>query len=70
MQKKQPKDFLKSTEKTKPTSGKSGKAKHPSGLTMERWNWPFKTETERVVVAKWMKKQQKLSLETLPPALV
>jgi hypothetical protein len=23
---------------------------HPSGLTYERWNWPFKTELERQIV--------------------
>jgi hypothetical protein len=33
--------------------------KHPSGLTWERWNWPFKTQEERAIVAKWFKKQEK-----------
>jgi len=32
---------------------------HPSGLTMERWNWPFKTPQERELVARWFKKQEK-----------
>jgi hypothetical protein len=31
---------------------------HPSGLTMKRWNWPFKTAQERDTVAKWFKKEQ------------
>lgn len=30
--------------------------KHPSGMTMERWNWPFKTPEERKLVMKWYKK--------------
>jgi hypothetical protein len=28
---------------------------HESGLTMERWNWPFKTAEERMIVAKYFK---------------
>ena len=24
---------------------------HPSGLTMHRWLWPFKTDEERAIVA-------------------
>lgn len=27
---------------------------HPSGLTLTRWNFPFKTEAERVLVARWL----------------
>ena len=27
---------------------------HPSGLTWERWNWPFKTEYERVLVRQYL----------------
>ena len=30
---------------------------HPSGLTLERWNWPFKTEAERKLVAAYYKAQ-------------
>jgi hypothetical protein len=26
---------------------------HPSGLTWERWHWPFKTDAERAAIAKW-----------------
>lgn len=26
---------------------------HPSGLTLIRWNWPFKTVAEREQIAKW-----------------
>ena len=31
---------------------------HPSGLTMKRWEWPFKTQEERKKVAAWFKQQQ------------
>ena len=27
---------------------------HPSGLTLERWNWPFKTEAEREKIIAWL----------------
>ena len=27
---------------------------HPSGLTLQRWNWPFKTETERKQIQEWL----------------
>jgi hypothetical protein len=30
---------------------------HPSGLTLARWAWPFKTDAERVLVARWFAKQ-------------
>jgi hypothetical protein len=30
---------------------------HPSGLTLARWNWPFKTDAERAIVARWFRKQ-------------
>ena len=30
---------------------------HPSGLTMARWLWPFKTPEERKIVAAWFAKQ-------------
>jgi len=33
--------------------------KHPSGLTWERWEWPFKTPEERVLVAQWFRKEQR-----------
>jgi hypothetical protein len=26
---------------------------HPSGLTLARWNWPFKTAAEREHIARW-----------------
>jgi len=26
---------------------------HPSGLTLERWNWPFKTDAEREQIRLW-----------------
>lgn len=32
---------------------------HPSGMTFERWEWPFKTAEERQLVAKFFKQQQK-----------
>lgn len=37
--------------------------KHPSGLTMERWNNPFKTYEERQLVIKWNKKRDKIEAE-------
>lgn len=33
--------------------------KHESGLTMERWNWPFKTQEERQKVLAYYNKEQK-----------
>ena len=27
---------------------------HPSGLTWERWHWPFKTQAEREMIMRWM----------------
>jgi hypothetical protein len=27
---------------------------HPSGLTLERWNYPFKTADERALVRIWL----------------
>lgn len=27
---------------------------HPSGLTLARWNWPFKTDAERELVRIWL----------------
>ena len=27
---------------------------HPSGLTLARWYWPFKTPQEREIVRKWI----------------
>ncbi len=38
---------------------KSKQDKHPSGLTQERWDWPFKTTDEKVLVAQWFRKEQK-----------
>jgi hypothetical protein len=35
------------------------KEKHPSGLTQERWDWPFKTQQERALVAKYFKKLER-----------
>lgn len=32
---------------------------HPSGLTLERWNWPFKTPEERKKVAAWFAVQRR-----------
>jgi hypothetical protein len=26
---------------------------HPSGLTLERWHWLFKTAAEREQIARW-----------------
>lgn len=38
---------------------KHNDSKHPSGLTWERWNWPFKTPEERQLVAKYFNKQRR-----------
>ena len=27
---------------------------HPSGLTLTRWHWPFKTPAERAIIAAWI----------------
>ena len=32
---------------------------HPSGLTWARWNWPFKTDAERAIIARWFAKQDR-----------
>ena len=42
---------------TRPTSKGSGAALHPSGMTTDRWNWPFKTDSELSVAARWFKAQ-------------
>ena len=34
------------------------KANHPSGLTWERWNFPFKTPKEREQIELWLIKKQ------------
>jgi hypothetical protein len=36
---------------------------HKSGLTVDRWNWPYKTPEERELVAKWFKKQTKKEMD-------
>lgn len=36
---------------------------HPSGMTMQRWYWPFKTPQERELVAKYYKAQEKQKKE-------
>ena len=33
---------------------------HPSGMTQERWDWPFKTPEERKLVVKYFRKQGKV----------
>lgn len=38
---------------------KGKQAKHPSGLTWERWEWPFKSADERKLVAAYFKKNAK-----------
>ena len=32
---------------------------HPSGMTQERWDWPFKTPEERKLVAEYFRKLTK-----------
>jgi hypothetical protein len=31
---------------------------HPSGMTLARWRWPFKTPEERKLVAAWFAKEK------------
>lgn len=38
---------------------KNKEPRHPSGLTMVEWRWPFKTEQQRKKVAAWVKRQQR-----------
>jgi len=33
--------------------------RHPSGLTWERWHWPFHTPEERKLIARYFKSQEK-----------
>ena len=40
-------------------SSKTNKDMHPSGMTWERWEWPFKTPEERKLVIAYMKKYEK-----------
>jgi hypothetical protein len=37
--------------------------KHPSGLTWERWEWPFKTPQERQLVAKYFDRVKKVAVK-------
>lgn len=50
------------------------KNKHPSGLSWERWEWPFKTPDERKLVAAYFKRQakdqKKKQIEQLEEALL
>ena len=40
--------------------------KHPSGLTWQRWNWPFKTQAERKLVAAYFEKVKREQLPAAP----
>jgi hypothetical protein len=42
--------------------------KHPSGLTWERWNWPFKTPEERELVREYFALTSVENLEELEPS--
>lgn len=47
---------------------------HPSGLTYERWHWPYKTEEERKKVVEYLAQKRKHdvrdALERLGEALL
>jgi len=43
---------MKQDEKQKPQTIHT--EMHPSGLTMERWRFPFKTPEEREKIRQWM----------------
>jgi hypothetical protein len=53
---------------------KINKGMHPSGMTWERWEWPFKTPQERKLVIEYMKKfakqEQANALNKLGEALI
>ena len=36
---------------------KTSGGRHPSGLSQARWDWPFKTDNELSVAARWFCKQ-------------
>jgi hypothetical protein len=38
-------------------------SRHPSGLTWERWEWPFKTPQERQLVAKYFDRVKKAAVK-------
>lgn len=38
---------------------------HPSGMTLERWNWPFKTPDERKKVATYYKRNHRAEKQKL-----
>jgi hypothetical protein len=38
---------------------------HPSGMTMKRWEWAFKTPKERELVKKYFKNLKKEEMEKL-----
>jgi len=40
---------------------------HPSGLTQERWEWPFKTEEERAMIQAWLEGKPKDLLDDSIP---
>jgi hypothetical protein len=46
--------------------------KHPSGMSLARWNWPFKTPEEQQLAAKWFaqeaRRQRKQQLNDSEPA--
>jgi hypothetical protein len=31
---------------------------HPSGLTWERWHWPWKMPQERAMIQQWMQRKK------------
>jgi hypothetical protein len=39
------------------TSAVTTKELHPSGLTMERWNQPFKMPHERKMIQQWLQRR-------------
>ena len=42
---------------------------HPSGMTMQRWNSPFKTPEERQLVVLWFKKNAEQEKKAMLDAL-
>jgi hypothetical protein len=41
---------------------------HPSGLTWQEWNYPFKNDEQMVLVAAWYKYQREKEWEQFEPS--
>lgn len=48
---------------------KNLKGMHPSGMTQERWDWPFKTPQERKLAAKYYQQHAKEEKQKMQDSL-